>query len=784
MPGTDATVAGRYVFFNRSAFDGNDPAANASDDAAVSPAIAPLLPGRQPSEANVSGYARGLNGVMIDVNQLAAAAALSADDFVFRAGSGPSDPTGWPLAPQPSSITVRRGAGVNGSDRVTLVWPDGALRNTWLQVTLVDNADTGLATPDVFYFASVPGEAGAAGSLTVRPAARAAAALDGAGAAAAVLGSDLLAVRRAVGRRRPVDVSSPLDHNRDGRVTARDLAVVRQNLFSRLELVQPTALPPTYYVSPTGDDSSDGTDPLSAWRTVAKANSTALPPGAHVLFQRGGEWRERLVVSSSGTPAAPVVFGSYGTGLKPKFWGSDPLDSAAFQPVEGASSTYRIVPAAPITVNSIQANHAFFRSAYLVAGRPSDPAVSLALVKSTPGTWFQDPASGQIYVHTLGDDPRSGSVLYTASVRDLVVLVQRQHDVVIRNLVVAESAKYAGGYAFGVGESTNVVIEDSEAYLAGIHHFGAINTDNFVGRNLYSAWAMPDQGYGGASAYVSYSDPPFLNSRSTWSNVDYDERDAADAPYMLFYTHGAGMGDLVLEDLSSRGGLGLVIATEGPDQRVSVRGGVIENGGLTLYGSNTVVDGITLRGARAAINFVGSDNTVQNAVIDNARPNLGNAAAVINSGQNNTLRFSTIRVDPATAWPGAAVAIKTRVGAGLRLYGNIIDAPRAIRLDVDAPGAVASDHNLFSRDRAFVASDGTLLDLAQWRAATGQDASSRLGDPLFAGAAQGDLSLLPGSPAVDAFGATDLLAGVPTDLLGCPRPQGAGYDLGAFERRV
>src|SRR5688572_23735870 len=44
-PATDASVAGRYVFFNHSAFDGNDPTANASDDLAVAPSIVPLLPG-------------------------------------------------------------------------------------------------------------------------------------------------------------------------------------------------------------------------------------------------------------------------------------------------------------------------------------------------------------------------------------------------------------------------------------------------------------------------------------------------------------------------------------------------------------------------------------------------------------------------------------------------------------------------------------------------------------------------------------------------------------------
>jgi hypothetical protein len=51
-------------------------------------------------------------------------------------------------------------------------------------------------------------------------------------------------------------------------------------------------------------------------------------------------------------------------------------------------------------------------------------------------------------------------------------------------------------------------------------------------------------------------------------------------------------------------------------------------------------------------------------------------------------------------------------------------------------------------------------------------------DPLFTNAPEGDYSLLPNSPAVDAAG----LAGAPpVDVEGNPRPLGAGPDMGAFE---
>ena len=768
-PATDATVAGRSIFYNHSVFDGNDAAANALDDLAVSPAVVPLLPNQRATPSNVSGYARGINGVMVDVEHLASDT-LSADDFVLRVGNDLSDPSAWPAAPAPSQITIRRGAGVNGTDRITLVWPDGAIRNAWLQVTILDTADTGLSAPDVFSFASLAGDSAAMPAELI---------------GANPLGInrwDLIATRRALSGRRPVGISSGLDHNRDGRVNARDLLVVRQNLASRLERVQAPGLPPVYYVSPSGDDANDGLGPLSAWRTAAKVNATPLSPGAHVLFQRGGEWHEQLAVSSSGTPEAPVVFGSYGTGPKPKFWGSDPLNPADFQPVAGTASTYRILPAGRFAVNSVQADHRFLFSAFRAAGRSGSAAVNLNYLNSHPDTWYQDESTGYVYVNTGGVDPRAGAVLYTASVRNNVVLVQGRHDVVLRNLVVDESAQFEGGYAFTILGSDNVTVERSEAYRAGKHHFGVINSGGFVGRDLYAAWAMPLQLYGEASAFVSYADFNFASAprSSTWVNCFYEERPWAEAPYLSFYTHGTGMGDLTVRNMSSRGGIGMSIQSEGPSQHVSVTGGEIVDGRLALGGDNILVDGVALRGPHAGVSIGGSNNVVQNVLIDGARPDIGDTGAVINYGDANTVRFSTVRVDPASPWPAAAVVLKS--GTGTRVYGNVIDAPRAFRLHLPPSAAFVSDHNLFARDPEFMLSDGSVRTLAQWQAELGQDRNSIVADPLFADPAAGDLALSPGSPAIDAFVATDLLQAIPTDFTGSPRPQGLAYDLGALER--
>jgi len=150
-------VYGRYVFYNDSVFDGDDPAANAADDGAIATDKEALLPGETASFANYTSYARGINGIMIDLPDTGGTP--TAADFAFKVGND-SSPAGWATLGMAPAVAVRPGAGAAGSDRVTLTWPAGAIRGQWLQVTVLANATTGLSDPDVFYFGNAVGETG------------------------------------------------------------------------------------------------------------------------------------------------------------------------------------------------------------------------------------------------------------------------------------------------------------------------------------------------------------------------------------------------------------------------------------------------------------------------------------------------------------------------------------------------------------------------------------------------------------------------------------------------
>ena len=154
----NATVVGRHLFYNDSVFDvENDDNAIATDKAA----LLPTAQGQTATFANYSSYTKGLNGIMIDIQNLfenLGGQSLQDADFLFRVGNN-NTPDTWTSIVGQATVDVRVGEGVDGSDRVAIIFPDHLIKNQWLQVT-VKPENTGLTAPDVFYFGNAVGETG------------------------------------------------------------------------------------------------------------------------------------------------------------------------------------------------------------------------------------------------------------------------------------------------------------------------------------------------------------------------------------------------------------------------------------------------------------------------------------------------------------------------------------------------------------------------------------------------------------------------------------------------
>jgi hypothetical protein len=234
-------VAGRHLFYNGSRADGGDLGADARDDAAIATGKFALRGGNGGTFANVTNYVRGINGIMVDVSALPEGVTPTADDFTFRAFTPGGPVGGTPVAP-PGAITVRRGAGASGTDRVTLVWSDAAVRNGWLQVTVKANGRTGLTAPDTFVFGNLVGDTGGPGLR--------------------VDAADVLGTRLHLGHTDAAALDR-YDFSRDGRINPQDLMIARMSWARALALPSaPAASVAAASVLPTAPTSRSARRPI------------------------------------------------------------------------------------------------------------------------------------------------------------------------------------------------------------------------------------------------------------------------------------------------------------------------------------------------------------------------------------------------------------------------------------------------------------------------------------------------------------------------------------------
>ena len=188
-----AEVTDRYVFYNNSSFDNT-----------IAPDKTALRPGQQATFANYTNYVKGINGIIIDISGLVDPEAIDLGDFTFKLG-GDDTPDDWVDAPAPASIDAT-------ANQIVLTWDDGAIRNTWLEVTVLVTTDTGLGAPDVFYFGNAIGETGDSPDD------------------ARVDAIDLLLTRQNPQPFfDPAAIDNVYDFNRDRRVNAIDALIARNN---------------------------------------------------------------------------------------------------------------------------------------------------------------------------------------------------------------------------------------------------------------------------------------------------------------------------------------------------------------------------------------------------------------------------------------------------------------------------------------------------------------------------------------------------------------------------
>ncbi|MEI8229962.1 MAG: dockerin type I domain-containing protein [Candidatus Peregrinibacteria bacterium] len=201
----EAKVVSRFAFYNNSAFD----PVSKGDSAAIATDKKPLFNDQIATFVNYTSYSKGINGIIIDIQNLTTKGQLSPyADFAFRVGND-NNVSAWPTVAVPS-IYILRGFGVSSSDRVFMTWPDNLIEKQWLQVTVKATANTGLKADDIFYFGNAVGEIG---NSTLN---------------AFVDGSDFSGARDY--RTLNASITNKYDFNRDGKVNTTDMSITSANV--------------------------------------------------------------------------------------------------------------------------------------------------------------------------------------------------------------------------------------------------------------------------------------------------------------------------------------------------------------------------------------------------------------------------------------------------------------------------------------------------------------------------------------------------------------------------
>jgi|GEM_PF-2353712 len=263
-PAAVVVPGGRHLFYNQSKFDGNTAGASASDDNAIATdKVALQFSGSTTAPISAfSSYSRGINGIMVDIG--GSHGTITASDFTFKVGTN-GDVDTWSDAPAPVSVSIRAGEGLGGSDRITIIWANNVIQNTWLQVIVEGNdalggfnTNTNLAASDVFFFGSRLGDTFISSPPTI----------------VSTAAADALAARNNQTFLQPV--TNIYDFNKDGAVGAGDELVARFNVgfLTRNLTWSPLGDP----MAAHSEDSQSAVASALAITSVTASPSELLPP--------------------------------------------------------------------------------------------------------------------------------------------------------------------------------------------------------------------------------------------------------------------------------------------------------------------------------------------------------------------------------------------------------------------------------------------------------------------------------------------------------------------------
>jgi VCBS repeat-containing protein len=207
-------------------------------------------------------------------------------------------------------------------------------------------------------------------------------------------------------------------------------------------ILSSTAFSATYYISSSqGKDTNAGLSASAPWKTFYRLKQAALLPGDSVYLQKGDTWREKLVLSGSGTSTQRITITSYGTGNKPVVNGSEVISGWS----GGSAGIYMYVSSSVVE-----------RYAILEDGTPLKKASSVALAD---GNWFS--VKSTIYYRPTKGLPKDH--LVEASNLGALITLNTQHHITVDGL-----AFYSGSDGIEIIDGYEITIQNEKSPMPAV----------------------------------------------------------------------------------------------------------------------------------------------------------------------------------------------------------------------------------------------------------------------------------------------------------------------------
>jgi hypothetical protein len=210
----------------------------------------------------------------------------------------------------------------------------------------------------------------------------------------------------------------------------------------------------TYFVdSAAGSDANDGLSASAAWKTLARTSKGTLAAGSSVLLKRGGWWREQLV-PASGAQGAPVTYGAYGSGPKPR------ISAAVSRPLatdwsSDGSGDWTCSPGCGLDVGNVL----FVQGSSIACGVKRWSMSALAGEKD----FYYDEGSDTIYLRSASDPGSQGYDDIELAIDAPIVDETGKSWITYSGL----DLRYGGAHGIGGGETRGIAVEDCEISWVG-----------------------------------------------------------------------------------------------------------------------------------------------------------------------------------------------------------------------------------------------------------------------------------------------------------------------------